>query len=90
MRLDISLRITEPSGEICHSFHNHTRSGGILSRDFTSGYGPVVHSTSFQFIMKEYQVKVAPKGRYGVDVVLFGSQHSATVCQERYGAFLKN
>ena len=44
MSIDVSLQVMEPSGEVCSPFHNHTRSGGVLSRDFTSGYGPVVYS----------------------------------------------
>lgn len=41
---DVSLIVEEPDLEKCYSFHNHTRNGGILSRDFTQGYGPVVNN----------------------------------------------
>ena len=54
------MHIVEPTEEICSPFHNHTRSGGILSRDFTEGYGPI-----------EYVIKRAPKGEYIVKVRLF-------------------
>jgi ATP-dependent RNA helicase DHX57 len=41
----------EPTGETCYSFHNKTSSGGMLSKDFTGGYGP-----------EEYSIRYAPKG----------------------------
>ena len=37
---DIDLWVTEPSGEKCFYGHNRTTIGGLLSRDFTDGYGP--------------------------------------------------
>ena len=37
---DVDLIIVEPSGEECYSYNNHTAIGGMLSRDFTHGYGP--------------------------------------------------
>lgn len=59
---DIELHVTEPSGERCSSWNNRTRSGGILSRDFTKGYGP-----------EEYMVKTALKGKYQVMIRMFQS-----------------
>ncbi|KAH3764444.1 Vault protein inter-alpha-trypsin domain protein [Pelomyxa schiedti] len=56
---DVDLIITEPSGETCYSFNNHTRFGGLLSRNFTGGYGPT-----------EYLIKKAPPGPYNVQVKL--------------------
>ena len=49
--------VTEPNQEICYPFHNHTKLGGIQSRDFTEGLGPV-----------EYLVKKAARGIYRVQV----------------------
>ncbi len=36
---DMDLWLTDPSGEKCFYQHNKTRIGGIISRDFTRGYG---------------------------------------------------
>lgn len=37
---DIDLWVTEPSGEKAFYGHNRTTIGGLVSRDFTQGYGP--------------------------------------------------
>ena len=37
---DIDLWVTEPSGEKAFYQHNRTTIGGLVSRDFTQGYGP--------------------------------------------------
>jgi uncharacterized protein YfaP (DUF2135 family) len=37
---DLELHVYEPGDEHCHSFHNHTRNGGLLSSDMVRGYGP--------------------------------------------------
>eukprot|EP01105_Mastigella_eilhardi_P016617 TRINITY_DN37_c0_g3_i1.p1 TRINITY_DN37_c0_g3~~TRINITY_DN37_c0_g3_i1.p1 ORF type:complete len:801 (+),score=188.34 TRINITY_DN37_c0_g3_i1:67-2403(+) len=52
---DVDLIITEPSGERCYSMHNQTRIGGLESRDFAGGFGPV-----------EYLVRCAAVGNYAV------------------------
>jgi tetratricopeptide (TPR) repeat protein len=39
--LDLELQVQDPQGEVLNSFSNHSSSGGMLSRDFTGGYGPV-------------------------------------------------
>jgi len=57
--IDVELHVEEPNGEICHSFHNLTLNGGILSRDFTAGYGP-----------EEYMIKKAISGLYKIYVRL--------------------
>jgi len=51
--IDLELHCTEPNGEICNSLHNHTCSGGLLSKDFTGGYGP-----------QEYLLRKANPGKY--------------------------
>ncbi|KAH3746205.1 YfaP family protein [Pelomyxa schiedti] len=43
---DVDLVVVEPTGEECSPFHNHTKIGGVLSEDFTEGFGPVVYSIS--------------------------------------------
>ena len=38
---NVELVCEEPDGEMCYALKNHSRNGGLLSRDFTGGYGPV-------------------------------------------------
>lgn len=57
---DVELTVTEPSGEKCNSIHNKTKSGGMMSRDFTHGYGPV-----------EYLTRYAGDGHYSASIKLF-------------------
>jgi len=64
---DVELHVIEPSGEKCYSFHNKTTSGGLLSRNFTHGYGP-----------QEYLVRQAQIGTYSVAVKLFSSMGKYT------------
>jgi tetratricopeptide (TPR) repeat protein len=60
---DIDLHLVEPSGETAFYGHNRTAIGGLVSRDFTQGYGP-----------EEYLVRKAMKGTYQVKTNFFGSQ----------------
>eukprot|EP01105_Mastigella_eilhardi_P014311 TRINITY_DN3263_c0_g1_i6.p1 TRINITY_DN3263_c0_g1~~TRINITY_DN3263_c0_g1_i6.p1 ORF type:complete len:1939 (-),score=315.55 TRINITY_DN3263_c0_g1_i6:82-5112(-) len=57
---DVELWVEDASGELCYPMHNQTRAGGILSKDFTHGYGPV-----------EFVLKQAPPGVYVVKARLF-------------------
>ena len=59
---DIDLHVIEPSGE--RVFYSHPRStiGGLVSRDFTNGYGP-----------EEYLLKKAMHGTYQVKAKFYGS-----------------
>jgi len=50
---DIDLLVEEPTGELCYSFYNNTKIGGMLSKDFTNGYGP-----------EEYCLRKAVRGKY--------------------------
>jgi len=59
---DMELHVTEPSGETCYTFNNNTTTGGLLSRDFTKGYGP-----------EEYIVRQALPGDYHVSVKFFSA-----------------
>jgi len=43
--LDVELQVLEPHGEILNSFTNQSTRGGMLSREFTGGYGPVEYLT---------------------------------------------
>jgi tetratricopeptide (TPR) repeat protein len=59
---DMDLWVTEPSGEQAYYGNNKTRIGGLVSRDFTDGYGP-----------EEYILKKSMKGEYAMDVDYFGA-----------------
>ncbi len=60
---DIDLWVTEPSGEKAFYQHNRTTIGGLVSCDFTQGYGP-----------EEYLVRRAAHGMYRIDANYFGSR----------------
>jgi len=59
---DMDLWVTDPSGE--KTFYSHPLStiGGLISRDFTSGYGP-----------EEFLIKRAMPGKYKIQVDYYGS-----------------
>lgn len=59
---DIDLHVTEPTGEKAFYSHNRTLIGGLVSRDFTQGYGP-----------EEYCLKKAIPGMYKIEVNYYGS-----------------
>ncbi len=60
---DMDLWVTEPGGEKCDYSHNLTAIGGMISRDFTGGYGP-----------EEYLLRRAPSGRYAIQANFYGSR----------------
>jgi uncharacterized protein YfaP (DUF2135 family) len=60
---DMDLHVVEPSGERAFFSHNLTTIGGLVSRDFTQGYGP-----------EEYCLKKAMPGTYKIEVNYYGSQ----------------
>jgi len=57
---DVELHVIEPNKDHCYSFCNHTCNGGIMTRDFTGGYGPI-----------DYYINKAPRGIYQVKCALF-------------------
>jgi len=61
--VDIELHVVEPNGEECYSFHNHTTSGGMMSKDMSGGLGP-----------EEYTLRYAPEGLYKLYVKLFSKK----------------
>ncbi|KAH3742968.1 YfaP family protein [Pelomyxa schiedti] len=80
---DVDLHVLEPSGEECTPFHNQTAHGGVMSEDFTRGYGPV-----------EYAIKNAQPGAYGVFASVFYQPTSTknnpvTVCVHVYTNFAR-
>jgi len=60
---DVDLWVTEPSGEICMYNHNRTTIGGLVSRDFTQGYGP-----------EEYCLRKTMPGKYLIQANYYGSR----------------
>ena len=60
---DIDLHVLEPDGEEAFYGHRRTQSGGFVSHDVTTGYGP-----------EEYLKKTGAKGEYKVLVNYFGSR----------------
>ena len=60
---DIDLHVLEPDGEEAFYGHRRTQSGGFVSRDVTTGYGP-----------EEYLKKTGAKGDYKILVNYFGSR----------------
>jgi tetratricopeptide (TPR) repeat protein len=65
---DVDLWVTEPSGEKCFYSHNRTTIGGLLSRDFTQGYGP-----------EEYCLRRTMPGTYTIQCNYYGSSQTSLV-----------
>jgi hypothetical protein len=63
---DMDLHVTEPSGEKAYYGHNRTTIGGLVSRDFTQGYGP-----------EEYCLRKAMHGVYKIEVNFYGSSSAS-------------
>jgi Ca-activated chloride channel family protein len=60
---DMDLWVIEPSGEKCFYSHASTTIGGLISKDFTGGYGP-----------EEYTVRRAMGGEYQIKANFYGSR----------------
>ena len=65
---DIDLHVLEPGGEEAFYGHRRTSSGGLVSEDVTTGYGP-----------EEYLRKTSEKGVYKVMANYFASHKQALV-----------
>jgi Ca-activated chloride channel family protein len=63
---DMDLWVTEPTGEKCDYSHNRTAIGGMISNDFTGGYGP-----------EEYLVRHARAGVYRIQANFYGSRQQS-------------
>jgi len=64
-KTDVELHVVEPDGEKCYCMHNKTKNGGILSKDFSYGYGP-----------EEYVIRFALSGEYKIYAKLFSENPS--------------
>jgi tetratricopeptide (TPR) repeat protein len=60
---DMDLWVTDPNGEKCYYANQHTYQGGLLSDDFTGGYGP-----------EEFLLRDAKPGQYRVEAHYFGDR----------------
>ena len=63
---DVDLHVLEPDGEEAYYGHRRTSTGGFVSEDVTTGYGP-----------EEYLRKAADKGVYKVLANYFASHRQA-------------
>ena len=63
---DVDLHVLEPDGEEAYYSHRRTSSGGFVSEDVTTGYGP-----------EEYLRKEAQKGKYRILANYFASHRQA-------------
>ncbi|QIL21742.1 DUF2135 domain-containing protein [Thermomonas sp. HDW16] len=60
---DMDLWVTDPNGEKCYYSHTLTYQGGLISDDFTGGYGP-----------EEFVLHHAKPGKYKVQAHFFGDR----------------
>lgn len=65
---DVDLHVFEPNGGHAYYAHNRTLMGGLVSRDFTQGYGP-----------EEYVLRNAMPGKYLIKAHYYGS-HQQSIC----------
>ncbi|CAF1088897.1 unnamed protein product [Rotaria sordida] len=63
---DLDLHVIEPTGEECYYSHKDTVISGMISRDFTQGYGP-----------EEYFVRKVVKGTYIVRAKYFANHQQS-------------
>ncbi|MEM7784128.1 MAG: hypothetical protein AAF623_12305 [Planctomycetota bacterium] len=64
---DVDLHVTEPNGEECSYENTQTRSGGSITADITTGFGPEM-----------YYNPNGAAGKYSVAVKLFSNRQSRT------------
>lgn len=65
---DMDLWVTDPCGEVCIYSNPRTYIGGLLSRDFTGGYGP-----------EEFLIKKAKPGKYRIQANYYGSRQQTLI-----------
>ena len=65
---DVDLHVYEPTGEEASYRQNRTAAGGLVSRDFTQGYGP-----------EEYLIRRAVPGPYSIRVQYYASRQQTLV-----------
>ncbi|QNN71669.1 DUF2135 domain-containing protein [Thermomonas carbonis] len=60
---DMDLWVTDPNGEKCYYSNTLTYQGGLISDDFTGGYGP-----------EEFVLRDAKPGKYRIEAHYFGDR----------------
>ena len=65
---DVDLHVGEPSGQEAFYAQNRTAIGGLVSKDFTQGYGP-----------EEYMLRRAQPGAYKVFTHYYGSSQQTII-----------
>jgi len=65
---DVDLHVLEPSGEEAMYNHNRTTIGGLVSKDFTQGYGP-----------EEYMLRRAMPGPFKIFAHYYGSRQQTVI-----------
>lgn len=65
---DMDLWVTDPDGEKCYYKNPSTKMGGMISADFTGGYGP-----------EEFMIKKAKKGKYIIQSDYYGTREQTLV-----------
>jgi len=65
---DIDLHVVEPNGEKANFSNNLTKMGGLVSRDFTRGYGP-----------EEYLIRNSEKGLYKIKTDYYSNNSSSAI-----------
>ena len=65
---DMDLWVTDPYGEKCYYKYRFTKTGGLMSCDFTGGYGP-----------EEFMIRKAVKGKYIIQANYYGSQEQTVI-----------
>jgi autotransporter-associated beta strand protein len=74
---DVDLHVIEPSGEECFYQHTQTASGGHISRDVTTGYGPEL-----------YLLPKAPSGRYEISAHYYATDMNRASTRTKVLAFI--
>lgn len=65
---DMDLWVFDPDGEKCFYRNQLTRLGGIMTKDFTGGYGP-----------EEFLIRNAKKGKYTIQADYYGSREQTLI-----------
>lgn len=65
---DMDLWVIDPCGETCMYNNSRTHIGGLISEDFTQGYGP-----------EEFLIRRAVQGKYVVKANYFGTREQTVV-----------
>ncbi len=74
---DVDLHVIEPSGEECFYQHTQTASGGQISRDVTTGYGPEL-----------YVLPTARPGNYQISAHYFATDANRASTRTKVLAFV--